>query len=134
MFKIVIFYRTSPELPTFLVVSNLKGRCSFPDHSKVFHWYLSLVMIQPLYPCRYVVVLIVSRRGQKTLVIFCLYFKHVSCQTSFFLLSLDRPLKWANEYCFQGLKVDAAFSFSSRPVNSSLLRSINGNTEYDRSH
>ena len=24
--KIVIFYRTSPELPTFLVVSNLKGR------------------------------------------------------------------------------------------------------------
>ena len=30
--KIVIFYRTSPELPTFLVVSNLKGRCSFPDH------------------------------------------------------------------------------------------------------
>ena len=30
--KIVIFYRTSPELPTFLVVSNLKGCCSFPDH------------------------------------------------------------------------------------------------------
>ena len=30
--KIVIFYRTSPELPTLLVVSNLKGRCSFPDH------------------------------------------------------------------------------------------------------
>ena len=30
--KLVSFYRTSPELPTFLVVSNLKGRCSFPDH------------------------------------------------------------------------------------------------------
>ena len=30
--KIVIFYRTSPELLTFLVASNLKGRCSFPDH------------------------------------------------------------------------------------------------------
>ena len=30
--KILIFYRTSPELPTFLVVSNLKGRRSFPPH------------------------------------------------------------------------------------------------------
>ena len=67
VFKIVIFYRTSPELPTFLVVSDLKGRCSFPDHSKVFHWHLSLVMIQLLYPCRYVVVLIVSSMGQKKL-------------------------------------------------------------------
>ena len=38
--KIVIFYRTSPELPTFLVVSNLKGRCSFPDHiSKICFRY-----------------------------------------------------------------------------------------------
>ena len=30
--KRVIFYPTCPELPTFLVVSNLKDRCSFPDH------------------------------------------------------------------------------------------------------
>ena len=38
--KIVIFYRTSPELPTFLVVSNLKGRCSFPAHiSKICFRY-----------------------------------------------------------------------------------------------
>ena len=34
--KIVIFYRTSPELPTFLVVSNLKGSCSFPGHMSKF--------------------------------------------------------------------------------------------------
>ena len=38
--KIVIFYRTSPELLTFLVASNLKGRCSFPDHiSKICFRY-----------------------------------------------------------------------------------------------
>ena len=40
MFKNSYFYRTSPELPTFLVVSNLKGRCSFPHHiSKICFRY-----------------------------------------------------------------------------------------------
>ena len=40
MFKNSYFYRTSPELPTFLVVSNLKGSCLFPDHiSKICFRY-----------------------------------------------------------------------------------------------
>ena len=38
--KQLFFYRTSPELLTFLVASNLKGRCSFPDHiSKICFRY-----------------------------------------------------------------------------------------------
>ena len=41
--KIVIFYRTSPELPTFLVVSNLKGHCLFPAHiSKICFRYANV--------------------------------------------------------------------------------------------
>ena len=37
--KRVIFYPICPELPTFVVVSNLKDRCSFPDHiSKIFRY------------------------------------------------------------------------------------------------
>ena len=45
--KRVIFYPTCPELPTFLVASNLKDHCSFPDHiSKIFRydnfWFLDI--------------------------------------------------------------------------------------------
>lgn len=101
---------------------------------KVFHWHLSLVMIQLLYPCRYVVVVIVSCRGQKKNCHFLSLFQACFLSNKLLFSSRNRSLRWANEYCFQGMKVDAAFSFSPRQVNSSLLRPVYRNTEYDRSH
>ena len=40
--KRVIFYPTCPELPTLLVVLNLKDRCSFPDHISKIFWFLDI--------------------------------------------------------------------------------------------
>ena len=45
----VYIYYISPELPTFLVVSNLKGRCSFPDHKSQINACYHVWMKQPVF-------------------------------------------------------------------------------------